>query len=409
MASSLPILNADRSRACVTALGILCLFMCVHACLLMRVVIVQPETKAPQPKKADADKPLALLPPLSALAAPVSISPPPVGQLAPVSPPSPPVEAAPISVGSFGPPPIGSFQAPMASANPPPVSLNTQVPQRLAAAPPPLQTSLKPAATAVPAKVGDPAASMALPEMIDLAKQVRGLGDMQGALEVLKRADLQFPASPEVVAEMAQSYEQMGLTDKAAVLWKQIESMDPARAAGFADLAKRKLTSPGLDAAPMVDDAGVKSLSLGACQAVRDSTVTNGEKVVLQIPILRQGNSIIDPAQVDIDVYFFDRVNGEKVAQTIADEPVSHWGAPPVDWAGLGEEPLNVSYFLPSLTPGEIAAHGRRSYHGYVVRLYYQNKLQDVASEPRDLLDFGASQPPVLPGGVNPLLPPVSN
>ena len=57
----------------------------------------------------------------------------------------------------------------------------------------------------------------------------------------------------------------------------------------------------------------------------------------------------------------------------------------------------------------EIAAHGRRSYHGYVVRLYYQNKLQDVAAEPRDLLDFGASQPPVLPGGVNPLLPPVSN
>jgi hypothetical protein len=153
----------------------------------------------------------------------------------------------------------------------------------------------------------------------------------------------------------------------------------------------------------------VKALSLGACQANRDATITNGEKVLLQIPILRQGEQVIDPSQVDIDVYFFDRVNGEKVAQTIADEPVSTWASAPVDWSGLGEEPLNVTYFLPPLTPGEIAAHGRRSYHGYVVRLYYQNKLQDVAAEPRDLLDFGASQPPVLPGGVNPLLPPVSN
>jgi hypothetical protein len=250
---------------------------------------------------------------------------------------------------------------------------------------------------------------MSLPEMIDLAKQVRGLGDMQGALEVLKRADLQFPASPEVAAETAQCYEQMGLPDKAATLWKQIESMAPARTAGFADLAKRKLTTPAPDAAAMTEETGPKSLSLGACQANGDASVTNGEKVVLQIPILRQGNAAIDPAQVDIDVYFFDRVNGEKVAQTIADEPVSTWAAAPVDWSGLGEEPLNVTYFLPPLTPGEIAAHGRRSYHGYVVRLYYQNKLQDVAAEPRDLLDFGASQPPVLPGGVNPLLPPVSN
>ena len=80
-----------------------------------------------------------------------------------------------------------------------------------------------------------------------------------------------------------------------------------------------------------------------------------------------------------------------------------------MDWGGVGEEPLEVTYFLPTLTPGEIAAHGRRSYHGYVVRLYYQHKLQDVAAEPRDLLDFGARPPQSVPGGANPLLPPVSN
>jgi len=262
----------------------------------------------------------------------------------------------------------------------------------------------------------DSGTNMSLEEMIELAKQVRGLGDMQGALEVLKRADLQYPARPEVLAETAQCYETMGLSEKASALWRQLEGMDPARAAGFRDLAQRRLNAPARAAgstgsafSTLTGGESVKMLSLGACRAMPDSAAVNGEKVVLRIPILRQGNATVDPSQVDIDVYFFDRVNGEKIAQTIADEPVSSWAAAPVDWSGIGEEPLDVTYFLPSLTPGEIAAHGRRSYHGYVVRLYYQHKLQDVAAEPRDLLDFGSRTPQAMPGGVNPLLPPVTN
>jgi hypothetical protein len=260
-------------------------------------------------------------------------------------------------------------------------------------------------------KTGGSATGMPLAEMVDLAKQVRGLGDMQGALEVLKRADLQYPASPEIMSETAQCYEQMGLGEKASALWKQLASMDAVRSAGFGDLAKRKMQSmTGMEtSAASSSDLAPKVLSLGACQANRDPSVSNGEKVVLRVPILRQGNAVIDPSQVDIDVYFFDRVNGEKIAQTIADEPVSTWAALPVDWNGAGEEPLDVTYFLPALTPGEIAAHGRRSYHGYVVRLYYQHKLQDVAAEPRDLLEFGSSSAPTVPGGMNPLLPPVTN
>lgn len=246
---------------------------------------------------------------------------------------------------------------------------------------------------------------MSLEELLDLAKQVRGLGDMQGALEVLRRAEGRFPARPEVLTEMALCYEQMGLNDKAAALWRQLSSQDPSRAGGFRDLAQRRLNAPapGQPAA----EAG-QVLALGACRAQRDAATANGEKVVLRIPILRQGNIQVDPAQVDIDVYFFDRVNGQQVAQTIADEPPSTWTAPPVDWSGIGEEPLDVTYFLPTLTPGEVAAHGRRAYHGYVVRLYYQNKLQDVAAEPRDLLDFGVSTSRSEAGVVHPLLPPVA-
>ncbi|HYF37711.1 MAG TPA: tetratricopeptide repeat protein [Prosthecobacter sp.] len=253
---------------------------------------------------------------------------------------------------------------------------------------------------------------MSVKEMVDVARQVRRMGDMQGALETLNKADLRYPNDPSVLAETAEVYEEMRLTDKAAAIWRRLEALSPDQAAGYRDLAARRLTgaatTTGGTGVGASGAEGPKVLSLGACQATRDPNVVNGEKVVLRIPLLRQGSATIDSNQVDIDVYFFDRVNGEKVELTIADDPVPSWGAPPVDWSGMGEEPLNLTYFMPPLTPGEIQAHGRRSYHGYMVKLYYQHKLQDVAAEPRDLLEFGSTVPQAGAGSGNPLLPPVS-
>ena len=394
MAQASTILSADRGRASAVALGVLGLLASAQVALVVAALLKHSAAPVAKP---------ALPAPATVLAPPVSFSPPPVGSLAaPARPASP-----------LGPPPVGSLQAPVAppTATPPPVPGQAAP---LAASParsaPPVPRPAPPGTASV--SPAEAAANLSLEQSLELAKQVRSLGDMQGALEVLKSAAEKQPGHPAVLAEMAQCYEQMGLADKAALLWRQIAGMNPAQSAGFGELAKRRLSAPVAAAetemlAPA--PAGPALLSLGACQAVRDPAAANGEKVVLRIPILRRGTASIDPSQVDIDVYFFDRVNGEKIAQTIADEPVSEWATAPVDWSGIGEESLNLTYFLPALTPGEVAAHGRRSYHGYVVRLYYQHKLQDAAAEPRDLLDFGSSTPQAVPGAANPLLPPVTN
>lgn len=432
MAQASSNLNADRGRANAAALTALCLLASVQVALVSKAVWEAKTDKVPSqaPEKSAEQKPVAIVPT-------VKLSPPPVGQLAapaaPAAPVIPPVQRfSPPEIGSFAPPataasappslptpPVpGQFTAPAARPpeSAPPSKLTDSPSSAVPAARPNAGLAPAPASARSPAggNAADPAANMSLEEMVELAKQVRGLGDMKGALEVLNKADLMFPGRPEVLAEMAQCYETMGLSDKAAGVWKQLEAMDPTRAAGYRDLAQRRLTSaaqaspPVEAAAPSFFSDAPKILSLGACQAIKDPTAANGEKVVLRIPILRQGNTSVDPSQVDINVFFFDRVNGERVALTIADEPVYNWTAMPVDWSGIGEEPLDVTYFLPTLTPGEITAHGRRSYHGYVVRLYYQNKLQDVAAEPRDLLDFGSREPANEPGAVNPLLPPVA-
>ena len=103
------------------------------------------------------------------------------------------------------------------------------------------------------------------------------------------------------------------------------------------------------------------------------------KRQVLHVPISRAGNRPINAQELNLEVFFFDRVNNEKVALTIAPEPVESWQSAPVDWNGTGEELLDIVYHLPALSDAEIQQHGRRSYYGYMLRLYYNNKLQDLS------------------------------
>lgn len=266
---------------------------------------------------------------------------------------------------------------------------------------------------AAPAK---PSASAALLRdvnyVVTTAKEIRGLSDMQGALELLQKAEQFNPDHPAIIAEQAQTYEQMGLTTKATDAWRRIQLLGETKAGSFYELAARRLgagpaaaaTPSALPGASAMD--GEKHLRLGACQVQRDVRASSGERYTLRVPIQRASSQPVNGNAVNLEVFFFDRVNGIQVTQSIAPEPIETWQSSPVDWSGAGEETLDVVYHLPALSDAEIQQHGRRSYYGYMLRLYYDNKLQDVAAEPRDLLEFG-SAPGAAPAGGNPLLPPV--
>ncbi len=293
------------------------------------------------------------------------------------------------------------------------------------AAPAPLEVPTS-APTPPPATVSSPAAPIALPKpqpvkpdaatellrdvnyVVTTAKEIRGVGDMNGALEMLRRADELTPDHPAIIAEMAQTYEQMGVAAKATDNWRRIQLLGATKAGSYFELASRRLgAGPAASATTNASFEGDKLLRLGACNTQRDLSVGTGERYTVRVPIVRNGSQPLDANAVNLEVFFFDRVNGTQVAQSIAPEPVETWHSAPVDWNGsTGEEVLDVVYHLPALSPAEVQQHGRRSYYGYMLRLYYNNKLQDVAAEPRDLLEYG-SAPGAAPAGANPLLPPV--
>lgn len=263
-------------------------------------------------------------------------------------------------------------------------------------------------------------------ELLETVSQLRSAGETEGLLELLKAAEGMDQNHPSVLKEFALTYEQMGLTDKARDYWRRIVEAGEAAGGVFYSMAKQRLerlgavTAPpplippntagaltppnmvgGMPAVPtvpgrVVREAGAK-LGVGNCQVVKDLAVVDGDRRTLRIPIMKVGDDQIEPTAVNVDVFFYDLVNGSKVEPTRADPPVASWVASPVDWAGAGTEPLDVTYFLPPMTPQEEKNHGRREFHGYLVKLYYQDRLQAVVAEPRELLEESPAPPMTAP------------
>jgi hypothetical protein len=281
-------------------------------------------------------------------------------------------------------------------------------------------------------------------ELLQTVAQLRSAGETEGLLELLRAAEGMDQNHPAVLKEFALTYEQMGLTDKAREYWQRIVAGGEATGGVFFGMAQQRLerlgaalTTPnfppgpgaaltppnfppgpgaaltppnmvgGIPAVPespgkVTQEAGAK-LGVGGCQVVKDMAVVDGDRRALRIPIVKLGAEAIDPSAVNVDVFFYDRVNDGKVEPTRADPPVASWVASPVDWSGAGMEPLDVTYFLPPMTAQEVKNHGRREFHGYLVKLYYQDRLQAVVAEPRELLE--ASSAPALTAPATPPLP----
>ena len=226
-------------------------------------------------------------------------------------------------------------------------------------------------------------------EAVEVAREVRKLGNMVAALESLRAADLREPNHPEILAEMALTYEAMGIQSKATAAWKEVLGLGEA-AGGYAALAKGKLEPSGASAPELAGSP----VSLGACQVIRDPSVKQGERIAVRVPVIGSPGATIDPTQMDIHVFLFESVNnGERIEQVRAGAPTLNWVSTPVDWREAREELLDVVYDLAPPKPEEVRDLGRRSFHGYIVKLFYQNKLVGEQQQPASLRDEAQKRP----------------
>jgi hypothetical protein len=236
-------------------------------------------------------------------------------------------------------------------------------------------------------------------ELLNAAASLRERSDLPGVYSRLREADGLLPRHPRILYEMADCLNEMGQRAKAMEYWADIEVMGTEGAGDYWALADLKLKGDtAIEAIP--SDA---LLTISNVFVQRHPEVTNGEKVTLRVAIKAKAGAEVLPSDVAVNVFFYDLVNGEKVARTTADQPQYNWMTFPIDWKDQPEEILDVEYFHPTLSPEEIREIGKRQYHGYVIELNYRDQLQDVIAEPRTLRTQAAES--LNPFLNNPLFP----
>jgi hypothetical protein len=133
---------------------------------------------------------------------------------------------------------------------------------------------------------------------------------------------------------------------------------------------------------------------------------------MLRIGVKKKPSSVVDHTKVKIQVFFYDTVDDKDIKLTDA-EVNYEWLTANHDWAGTSPEVLAVTYVRPknkartqeealsaaaaAIIPGKKTRpakpaapddSGRRKYLGYIVRVYYNDKLQAVRADPTKLLNL---------------------
>ncbi len=313
-----------------------------------------------------------------------------------------PASAEPAPVKSAEPATMAPEPAPAPVVVPPletalPGSPMTPLPPAPAAAPAPAANALpQPSQEAMAASPALQIPDSAVAALVASAVERRASGDMQGALESLRRAEANLPDHPRVLAEVATTYDQMGLNQKALPYWEDVYAMGPDTAGPFFELANFALGGP--------PDTGFSSaeppvIRIVSHEAIPNPDVTEGERVTLRVSIAATGDELPVGEDMAMSVYFYDSVDGKEYAPTTADTSEQYVSAP-YDWKDGAQEIIEVTYYQPEFTTEQQRDLGERKFYGYIIELFYRDSLQDVVAQPRDLRHEGLRS---LPGTVEPV------
>ena len=277
-----------------------------------------------------------------------------------------------------------------------------------------------------PAITTPPPLSLTEQVLVD-AVALRDRGDTANALARLQEASEKDPSNAKILEELAKTYEAMQNVDRSNEIWRKIQELGPAAGASF-ELADQRLkiglpapavSSAGLPGPSSLDTANARPESAdtsdGSTLGITEATVTESPdpdadtNLMLRLGIKKRTKAVIDHTKVKIQVFFYDTVDDKDIKLTDADVTYE-WLTPNHDWAQSEPETLSVNYLRPkskvmsseaalsaaaaSVNPGKkarpskpsSAESGQRKYLGYIVRVYYQDKLEAVRAEPARLL-----------------------
>lgn len=259
---------------------------------------------------------------------------------------------------------------------PPAVGEGPPVPEAVSAAP--VASVAAPAAVVAAPAEAFPLTDERVLFFLESALASRERGDMKAALTQLRAAvDLQ-PAHPRLLYELASTYEKMSLPAKASPVWDQLFALGEGAGIYF------KMAQARFEQGEARPPREVETpLRLGKILERSQSATGEVEALTLRIPVQALEGAVIDPGRVSVVTQFYDEVDGE-IVETDAVTDNYRWLAGEFpSWTTNTVEFLDQPYRRVASFPP--APDGGRRYHGYVVKLYYNDHLQDVLAKPAQL------------------------
>ncbi|MEP6604164.1 MAG: hypothetical protein ABJB69_09470 [Spartobacteria bacterium] len=286
---------------------------------------------------------------------------------------------------------------------------------------PKVVASATPAPTVAAETSPSTSALSAADRLLKEATALRERGDTTNALARLQEATQRDPKNANVLAEMATIYESIQEFTRSNETWRKVEEIGPS-AGSVHELAELKLkkgapatTAPAAEASPAASGDGIPEGSTFGIAEITTSETPDSDadtNLMLRIGVKKRPSTVVDHTKVKIQVYFYDTVEDKDIKLTDA-EVNYEWLTPNHDWAGASPEVLAVTYVRPknkamskeaelsaaaaAVVPGKKSRpakatasdeSGGRKYLGYIVRVYYNDKLQAVRSDPTKLLNL---------------------
>ena len=244
-----------------------------------------------------------------------------------------------------------------------------------------------------------------------LVRESRALqldGDMMRAMLKLDEAARRDPSEAAVIYHKGLLFEEMGLYTKAADQYQQVQQMG-IKAGAYFRLSAKKLTK-GMDVA----HAHRPVISIGPMNARPGNGAMASKQTNVAVTILARPDKAINPADVHVQVHFYDRLNSGEIKKASSLAKIDYSWDEPADWKGASrEETVHFSYAIPEADRAEAHLFGRREFFGYVVELVYKGEVIDQQASPRRLNSIHGNHIspqynhslPWLPGDQNSLLP----
>lgn len=224
---------------------------------------------------------------------------------------------------------------------------------------------------------------------LDQAKLLRQQNDLKGALTVLIQAEDIDPRNPDVLQAQAEVYYLLGDAVRSKIYWQRLLDLGPAVGPPYTLARDHVLllnSSPDADALSAPSQLG-RTVFIDSVDKTPVTTVNGTPQFQVRTYLMRKNPDMKDFGQKKLQLFviFYQQMPDGTLMPDLRphksafDDLFLFWNKKP-------KESFTVTYDMPNTdTPGP-DGKPMGTYYGFVIGIYYDKTLQDVRSEPSDLI-----------------------